>query len=608
MSPSGAVGQSATWRAAVLALTLAFALAGVACEDTTEPGEEPVPVPKITGVDKTSLTPGEILTVTGSDFDTETSQNRVKFSSDIGEAVPFEGSGFDLKVVVPRDALSGPISVTRAGQTEAGVGPEVAIVRGVGNLWVQPGDISIEVTTPPGSRYLVIPHASNPGSATGTNHQYTLNASEIPPTVVEGEDESGGPGAAVYGWTIREAFEAHRWSEARAIIDRVGVPEPPEPGAQPAAAAAQPTRVFNVLNTTTGSTLNPASYTQVTADLRYTGTHVLVYTDQDTLGTGNLTFADIKNFGDRFDADIRPSNHKYFGVESDIDRNSKVIILVTPVVNGLTPPGASFFIGGFFISVDLFSEDVVPSGTTNHAEIFYVLAADPTGVWNNPFPTAFVAEENVKTIVHEYEHLISFSHRLFNQGALIQDTWLEEGMAHMAEDLLAIETGEADFNTSNEGRGQRYRQNPAQISLEDNNSPTSQRGGMYMFLRLLGDRYGTQIYKAILQNDCAGRGCIEEVTDESFYVLLGDFLAAMYLDNAGGTPDPRYDFKTITMNDFGALLVADRTFDGTDVVDTARRASGAFYTISGSGTATSRITVGTTSLSMGLRTLIMRTQ
>jgi hypothetical protein len=616
MKSPGAVDRSATWRRAIRSAAVLLLLAFVGCEESTSPEDdntitEPPPVPTVTGVDKTSVEPGDTLVVTGSDFDPTASENRVRFSSELAVAVPFEGSGFDLHVVVPRDALTGAISVTRTGQPEAAEGPEVTVTRSAGAVWVQPGDISVEVATPPGAQYLVIPYAANPGTGTGTNHQFTLNASEIPPAAAALDDEAGAADRlSSYGWTIRERFEAHRWREADAIIEKVGVPEAREPEGQTAAPAApQETRTFNVLNTTTGSTLSPGSYAQVTAELRYTGTNVLVYTDLDTLETGNLTFADIKHFGERFDDDIRPSNTKYFGAESDVDNNDKVIILVTPVVNRLTPPGSSFFIGGFFLSIDLFAVGGgIPSGTTNHAEIFYVLAADPGASWGNTFPTAFVADEDVKTIVHEYEHLISFSHRIFQQGGVTQQTWLEEGMAHMAEDLLAIETGEADFNTSNESRGASYRGDPSAISLEDDDAPISQRGGIYMFLRLLGDRYGEDIYKAIVQNDCKGRACIADVTGEDFYVLLGDFLAALYLDNAGGTPDPRYDFTTITMNDFGTLLVTNRTFDGIGVVDTARRASGAFYLLGGSGTATSRITVDASSSAMGLRTLIMRTQ
>jgi len=161
---------------------------------------------------------------------------------------------------------------------------------------------------------------------------------------------------------------------------------------------------------------------------------------RDTLSGGNLSQADFNAFGDRYDNGIHLTNTTYFGTESDVDDNDRVFILVSPVVNRLTPAGSTSFIGGFFLPIDLYSPGgVIPAGTTNETEIFYVLAADPNGHWGNKFSTAFVAQENVKTIAHEYQHLISISFRLLTYGiAYLQGTWLEEGMSHMAEDLNGI--------------------------------------------------------------------------------------------------------------------------------------------------------------------------
>jgi hypothetical protein len=396
---------------------------------------------------------------------------------------------------------------------------------------------------------------------------------------------------------------------ARAVLDRYGPPQSPEPRVEVAPAPAQDFRQFNVWNTTEGTNGgDPDNYTQVTAQLRYTGTHVLVYADVDTLATGNLTQADFDTFGETYDADIRPAAIKYFGTESDIDNNGRVIILVTPVVNSLTPRDASYLIGGFFFEIDLYGTSQLPPGTTNHAEMFYVLASDPAGVWSDPRSRTRVAEENIKTIGHENEHLISFSWRRFNEGGATQVTWLEEGMAHMAEDLLALETGDVSYNASNEGRGARFRQDPGAISLEDSESPLNQRGAIYLFLRLLGDRYGNGIYKQILQDDCIGRTCIEKITGEDFYQTFGEFLASMYLSGSGVTMDERYNYDSIDLADFGYLLVTAAAFDGNDVGDDVRRTSGDFFVFSGSSTPTSRISVSTSSSIMGLRTVITRIQ
>lgn len=594
--------QSAT--AAVL-----LALLVGSCSDSTGPGDTGIPVPTVTGVDQTVVSPGDTITVTGSDFDPDYTLDRVIFNNTLARAKPFDGSATSLSVVVPRNALSGVVSVARAGQAKAGTGPDLTISRGVGDVFAVGGARSVDLATPASAEYLVVPYATG-GPAT-KNHPYSLVGR---PAASPAAGASPDAPAATSGvaQTPAEAFESLRWRAAEEVRERVGVPAPPVRRADAVSAAPQEIRSFNVWNTTdpNASAFDTSNYSHVNAELRWVGEHVMIYTDLDTLDTGNLTYDDIVSFGELFDNEVEPSNTKYFGKESDIDNNGKVIMLVTPVVNRLTPRNAGYFIGGFFFSIDLYSAGGgVPSGTTNHAEIFYLLAADPGGTWSDPRSRAGVAQENLKTIVHEYEHLISFSYRLFNepQGSL-QATWLEEGMAHIAEDLFARETGDPSYNTSNEGRGKKYRQDPGASSLEDNAATLGQRGGIYLFLRLLGDRYGNDIYKRLVQSDCVGRECIQNITGEGFYDTVGDFLAAMYLSGTGTSDDPRVNYTSIDLADFGALLTVSTSFDNNDVGNVVRRATGDFFLYSGSATPTSTLSVSTESSDMDPRTVIVRTK
>ena len=258
------------------------------------------------------------------------------------------------------------------------------------------------------------------------------------------------------------------------------------------------------------------------------------------------------------------------------------------------------FIAGFFNARDLYASPPVPSGTTNHAEILYLLAADPTGVWDCQFPVAATATENLGTIPHELEHLTSFSHRLFQQGGTVQVTWLEEGMAHMAEDL----NGD---NSSNIGRGKLYREDPGAISLEDSDAGLEQRGGIYLMLRLLADRYGTDILKSIVQSKCSGRACIQNVTGKSFNDVLAEFLAAQYLSGKGITADDRFNYTSIDLADFGPLLVGAQVSGGPDVQSAVRRSTGDFHLFSGVIGQNSRFQFNDPS-NVGLRSVVVRTQ
>jgi hypothetical protein len=289
-----------------------------------------------------------------------------------------------------------------------------------------------------------------------------------------------------------------------------------------------------------------------------------------------------------------------------VDGNGKVILLISPVVNRLEEPGCSpgncscGFIAGFFNPRDLYNSPPVPSGTSNHAEILYLLAADPGGQWDCEFPVLETAAENLGTITHELEHLISFSQRVFQQDGVVQVTWLEEGMAHMAEDLN-------DDNSSNIGRGSLYRSDPGAFSIEDNNAGLEQRGGIYLMLRLLADQYGEGILKEIVQSKCTGRACIQNVSGKGFYDVFAEFLAAQYLSGKGITDDERFNYTSIDIDDFGTLPVPIRPVGSIGVTGTVRRSAGEFHIFQNTGTE-NIIGFTDTSGNAKLRAVIVRLQ
>jgi hypothetical protein len=486
--------------------------------------------------------------------------------------------------------------VTSNGLT--GQGPALEVVRGVGDVFVFGGlgaNQPLVLPNPtPTARYLVIPHSVNANTPYTLNHSYAV-ASTLAPPIVANETAAGSPGT----YTVREEFEAWRWEQTGDLVERAGRPtEMPAPGAP---SSPLQTKGFYVLKTTTGSVGDPSSYQRITAELRYSGSKCLVYSDLDTLATGNLSQSDFTAMGQAFDTSIEATNVTYFGGYSDIDGNGKVIILSTPVVNRMTPPGSGGFIAGFFLAVDLYSPPAVPAGTTNQAEVLYLLASDPASFWGNPFPVAFTAQENINTTAHEHEHLISFSRRLFFEDKSSQVTWLEEGMAHMAEHLNGI-------NSANENRAALYLDDPGNISLEHNSAPLEQRGGIYLFLQLMVDRYGTGILKSIVQSKCTGRACVQNVTGENFYDLFAEFLAALYLSGRGITADPRFNYSSIDLADFGTLATATHVAGGLQVTGSIRRTAGDFHIFSGALNQETRFTFTNPGGNARLRHVVVRIQ
>jgi hypothetical protein len=128
-----------------------------------------------------------------------------------------------------------------------------------------------------------------------------------------------------------------------------------------------------------------------------------------------------------------------------------------------------------------------------------------------------------------------------------------------------------------------------------------------MMLRLLADRYGTDILKSIVQSECTGRVCIQNVTGKAYVDVLAEFLAAQALSGTGITDDDRFNYTSIDLADFGTLLVHIRAAGGPDVVDFTKRSGADFYSFTGTNGLNSVFRF-TDPNSAGLRSVIVRIQ
>ncbi len=163
----------------------------------------------------------------------------------------------------------------------------------------------------------------------------------------------------------------------------------------------------------------------------------------DTLNPRNgFSTADFQRFAARFDTLVYPLGVAAFGAPTDIDRNGHVVIVFTRAVNELTERASSTYVGGFAFSRDLFprigTARAQPCPASNQGEYFYLLTPDPLGTINgNVRSTTFVEQATTAVLAHEFEHLINASRRLYiNSATDFEDKWLDEGLAHIAEELL----------------------------------------------------------------------------------------------------------------------------------------------------------------------------
>ncbi len=230
---------------------------------------------------------------------------------------------------------------------------------------------------------------------------------------------------------------------------------------------------------------------------------------------GGFTTAEYQGFAAAFDTLVYPVDVRHFGEPADVDRNGRVVIFFTSAVNALTPRNVDYVVGGFFWSRDLFPRtgggEACPG--SNDAELFYMLAPDPTGAVNgNVRSKAYVAGSSVAVLAHEFQHLISASRRLYvlNADNIDEELWLGEGLSHVAEELLfyrasalaprrrltisAASASSAALDALNEYNRQNLSRFSDYLAAPEVNSPYSpddslaMRGASWSFLRYAADR------------------------------------------------------------------------------------------------------------------------
>jgi hypothetical protein len=295
------------------------------------------------------------------------------------------------------------------------------------------------------------------------------------------------------------------------------------------------------------------------------GTQSIVLADTQN-PAGGFTTADYQRFAARFDTLVHPLDVTNFGAPADIDQNRKIVLLFTTAVNALTPRGSTSYVAGFFFNRDLFPK--VDAGNldgcagSNYSEMFYLLAPDPTGLVNgNVRPTSFVDSVTTSVLAHEFQHLINASRRLYvTQGAEeFEVTWLNEGLSHIAEELLFYrEAGLAPrqnidsialrssnkiriaFNTDMSSNASRYR---SFLAKPSENSPFSlddsleTRGATWNLLRNLADRKagsGTSdaaTWQALVNSTKVGLPNLSTVFGSDIAAKVRDWNVSHYTDD-----------------------------------------------------------------------------
>jgi len=325
------------------------------------------------------------------------------------------------------------------------------------------------------------------------------------------------------GWARRTHDEHARLARARQ-----GQPAGDD---YPATGDPPPRRLF-YLFAGENNFQDAAGYVTITGELRAAGRHCQVYVDRDERDSQGLrqTAADVVR---TFDDEIYPRARQAFGRAVDVDRDGRFTVLLTGWLGKLA--NGKVALGGFVHGSDFYRDVAGPYG--NRCDMMYLNADLRPG----PYLHTLLA--------HEYTHAVVFSEHVFG-GCLTgvtrpdEEGWLNEGLAHLAEDLHGYSWANLDYRVS------AFLSDPERYQLVVPDyyraglwRSHGNRGATYLFLRWCADGFGPGLPAELTQSSLNGTANVETAAQQRFEELFRQWSAALALAGtrlpAGAVPPLR---------------------------------------------------------------------
>jgi hypothetical protein len=515
---------------------------------------EALAAPQLTGVAPATFSSGDTVVVQGTLL---SDTLMVEFGSTGARVIGMPVPGAELSVEVPECLVPGAVSVrvrapgwTSNEVTATYEGAAAALTLAVGEYQsIDPGALLGCAAFPQagaqGAEYLLVPQSASP--IPGVELAYELVGDST--LQIPGVTHSPAPEPLGVARQFHDFLRAREEEFAR-------LPKPELPEASPVAAVLADIEVgdrrsFKVCNIITCSAVG--DFTAVTARARYVGTHAAIYVDLEAPDT--LTTAAVNTLGRLFDEDLYAVASRSFGAESDIDRNGRVLILMTPVVNGLTPQTEceTSIVTGFFFAIDI-DPSFRGDSRSNQGEVFYALAADPQGTVGCEHAPDRIQRIVPVTFAHELQHMISYNQHVLVRGKNSEVLWLNEAMSHLSEEVAALHfeskgdaTKFSQFAIGNLFNAYLFLKTPADtyVLFKDGSGSLAERGGAWLFLRWVVDQFGPGAIRRLSETGRSGADNVMTATGEPFERLLSEWILASWAaDLPGFSPPPRLTYTT----------------------------------------------------------------
>jgi len=413
------------------------------------------------------------------------------------------------------------------------------------------GCIRVPAAGANGAEYIVVAASTSPQrtefGVSGSYHLRAANpgASAAPPSTVP----ALAPALAQRAPSVAEAFHDHlRRLESQYAADR-STRIALAPSIVPAPPSVGNARTFKVCGD-----LQCNSFVDVTATARHVGNHAAIYMDNTVPTADTLQEADYDALGNTFDTWLYPFDSTNFGMESDIDNNQRIVILMTDAVNDLTPDCTNGRILGYFFGADLQN---VPN--SNQSEVFYTFVPKPATEKCSALSRQTAVNALKPTLVHELQHMISWNQRVIVRAGPSEQIWLNEALSHFAEELAGRQVPTAEctasgysscrsqYISSNIFNAYDYLENPEATFLvapASSNATLTERGAGWLFLRWVIDQYatdtiiGADLTRQLVGTTAVGVSNIVGVTGGDFSTMVVEWLLASYLDDRADLTTP----------------------------------------------------------------------
>ena len=233
----------------------------------------------------------------------------------------------------------------------------------------------------------------------------------------------------------------------------------------------------------------------------------------------NIDEEGIRTVTDQFAEDY-PVLVGAFGAPSDVDGDGKIALLFTHLVHDID-------------RVVIFdAASVVPARIGGNGNMIDLMMLTPVA-----------SVHAYRTVLaHYFQHLINFNQHVLVRRSSSEEIWLNEGLSHVAQDLVA------EHENENYALVRSFLRQPGGAGLSTGMGTLAKRGAAYLFVRSLVDLLGEEVLLRLVQTDRVDRENVETATGEGFADLIARWGAQLYVSGTGRSGHPRFNYRLASLH------------------------------------------------------------